>query len=147
MERKLVSMVDYVLLVAKETPTLDTEQYDWFCSEQRKLESVRDYATFLRQSLELWQFVPVGEDGEVLEEPTETTSLNRKMAFEKAKSRCIFEGFEVIETIDEYCRMTNKGSHFVFDSNHKCLMRDSKMLSIIEDLIPYGLTLTENALK
>lgn len=68
----------------------------------------QNYAKFLKQPLELWMFVPC-ENGDVLEEPVkpwqdsimgEGPHLRYKEDFEKyqkAKRRCLFEGFDEID--------------------------------------------------
>lgn len=61
-----------------------------------------EYAKFISQPLALWMFVPVGDDGEVLEEPyfdgeNDMYYGAAKDAYNKAKSRCLFEGFSLSE--------------------------------------------------
>jgi len=52
----------------------------------------RARVNFGKQLVELWMFVPVGEDGSVLEEPIETIGGVEMYAkeYEKAKERCLF---------------------------------------------------------
>lgn len=68
------------------------------------------YAKFLSRPLTLSMFVPTTEAGEVLEEPeslkgyyeTHRDGMEQEKkdveAYLKAKSRCLFEGFEVVKT-------------------------------------------------
>lgn len=156
-KRKLVSMVDFVLEEAKETLTINTEQYDWFCAEQIKLESVRLYAKFLGQPLTLGMFVPVGENGEVLEEPAifkqwmaNKVDVSEHISesfdcvlYRAAKRKCLFEGFEC--NGEEVIEPTTGTVFFekLFDKWRLC----DDDFETIEDLVPYGLTLTENALR
>ncbi|WNI34673.1 hypothetical protein [Chryseobacterium sp. SG20098] len=65
---KLQSMVEFVLL-QKETSTLDTAQIDWYDLEVNILSKIRKYALFISRSPTLEMFVPVDQDGNVLEEP------------------------------------------------------------------------------
>lgn len=90
-EMKLIPMVQFVL----EHPA--SHDYEW------QLKNHLNYANFLSQPLALWMFVPVGDNGEVLEEPyfdgeNDMYYGAAKDAYNKAKSRCLFEGFEVVKT-------------------------------------------------
>jgi len=57
---KLVSMTDFVLELCEDTGG----SYGWAISQS--WEITVNYAKFLKQPLELWMFVPCGEDGEEL---------------------------------------------------------------------------------
>lgn len=65
-----------------------------------------NYATFLKQPLELWMFVPVDEDGDIIEEPSDLTyrlmnennhTASRWMVtqYQQAKERVLFDGFQI----------------------------------------------------
>src|SRR5665648_159369 len=102
---KLISMTDFVL-----------EQYLTIASDNIYLSMINcnNYAKFLKQSLELWMFIPCDEDGNVLEEPIETiggVELYTKR-YQQAKERCLFDnsiwngsyielGYLMID--EEYC--------------------------------------------
>lgn len=96
---KLITMTDFVL-------------------EQRKIyegdfEDLSDlyfrYAKFLKQSLELWMFVPCDNEGNVLEKPNEnyfksepfcSTGLCKPYfeamdKFQQEKERCLFKGLDL----------------------------------------------------
>ena len=89
-----------------------------------KFKNINRYATFLKQPLELWMFVPCDEDGNVLEEPEslkgyyetdkEGMETERKLReqYQKAKERCMFEGFETFtieEIIIQLCEYHHEG--------------------------------------
>jgi hypothetical protein len=90
---KLISMTDFVL----------EQDTNW--SYKNTIVSIRDYANFLKQPLELWMFVPCDSDGNVLDEPKGTdlndsffamqVDYNLETKYQQAKERCLFEGFEV----------------------------------------------------
>jgi hypothetical protein len=105
---KLIPMTDFVL-----------EQWDGvFEIYPFKEMCVKcyDYANFLKQTLELWMFIPCDEEGNVLEEPkfhyTEQAlrqlrgydleialTVNKKVSeYQQAKERCLFDGFTFHKT-------------------------------------------------
>ena len=135
---KLISMTDFVL-----------EQEDFLdITNKQKLECIIKYANFLKQPLELWMFVPVDENGNVLECPHNYGLLNLyptgdklmdlsfkdSLEFQQAKERCLFEGFDLLvgQTI-------NTKNPEIFGKEMKDL--------IIEDLVKYNLQLTPTAIK
>jgi hypothetical protein len=93
--KKLISCEDYVIGLKKVSAVT-------FCSKSIK------YAKLLKQPTTLGMFVPVGEDGEVLSEPELIDVSNgfdhsdsmwdeKEVAqYQKALSRVLFKGFEVI---------------------------------------------------
>ena len=84
---KLIKMTDYVL-----------EQWELAgTKELQKYYNIAKYAYFLKQPLELWMFVPVDENGDVLENLESSITapdLDEWKKFKQAKERCLFEGFE-----------------------------------------------------
>lgn len=142
MERKLVSMVEYIM----QHPA--TEDYEW------QLGRHYDYANFLRQPLTLGMFVPVGENGEVLEEPKEYKGDydSELLEWEYAWDKVIFEGWQVIGHEEGFTEieLTDRNLWISFYKGRSEITNYSTFLDIlesIEDLVPYGLTLTENALR
>ncbi len=85
---KLISMTDFVL----------EQDTNW--SYKNTIVSIRDYANFLKQTLELWMFVPCDENGNVLEEPNEIGGIiqypQEMIDYQQAKERCLFEGWELV---------------------------------------------------
>ena len=135
---KLVSMTDFVL-----------EQRNIYVEDRITkanvglhvyLSKTSNYANFLKQPLQLGFFVPCDEDGNVLEEPNsknyneETNGwFNACNEYQQAKERVIFDSF------------------YVFDDT---LYQNDEMFWVgqfgdttIEDLTPFNLTITENAIK
>jgi len=122
-------------------------------------ENAVPYATFLQRALELWMFVPCGEDGKPLTKPLDYYQFrstyqsvdvdsqvelwyNDCLKYEKAKERCLFEGFEYVsEWYDTHLiakdRISGKGQ---FKMNS---------FNTVEKLITlhYPVTLTPTALK
>lgn len=137
--KKLIGMVDFVLNQG-ETSTFDTDQGDWYFKEQSKLDKIRSYDNFLKQTLALWMFVPCDEDGNVLELPTKENSFNtidhenRMIEYQQAKKRCLFEDFEMDNSF-----VTHK-SHNSFFYPTSCLHEKT-----IEYLVKYNLELTPTA--
>lgn len=92
---KLINMTDYVLEQSKR-------YFDGHIVLSQYEELTRSYANFLKQPLALWMFVPCDEKGHVLFNPfaddndagTEKEYL--QIAYNKAKERCLFEGFKLI---------------------------------------------------
>jgi hypothetical protein len=150
MKNILQPMTDFVLAQIewnKENKKIEKEHSfsDMVC-----LERIESYAKFLKQPLTLSMFVPVSESGEVLTEPTNIEKMQaswmdnpiddnfyRVRDYEKAKSRCLFEGFKMCDRGDETCVMT--------DSFHLngFIWKDKT----IETLVGYKITLSEAALK
>ena len=119
---KLISMTDFVL-----------EQYEQCISSTGR---TYNYAMFLKQPLELWMFIPCDEEGNVLEEKSIFNTTDEDYIFnsddfdkyQQAKERCLFEGFEFIESL----KLIN------------CNLNEFKK---IEDLVKYDLQLTKTAIK
>ena len=136
---KLISMTSFVL------------QRD--ITDIKQIDSIVKYANFLKQPLKLEMFVPIDQNGNILEEPK---MIEKQLGFEeveidydyaevevykKAKEKVLFEGIEFRKnggvnflTIKEYTF-----AFFNFNVKFKNLT--------IEYLIQYDLQLTENAVK
>ncbi|HJS00510.1 MAG TPA: hypothetical protein VJ780_06215 [Flavobacterium sp.] len=152
--RKLISMVEFVL----------TDKYT--------ATGHKNYANFLKQPLEIWQFVPcklVDGDWMVLEEPvkynnwtnydysgTDIGFEDEKLCreYQEAKSRCIFDGFEFLhpsflKSKTAYIIVELKNDIFNFKLLHDINNTDSyiKIIKTIEDLVKYNLELTASAIK
>jgi len=132
-ERNLISMVDYTLEIERRA-----KERGFYVDGEIGL--LYDYANFLKQPLTLGMFVPCGEDGEVLIEPslydprsktgnTEHHEFDEKeKQYQQAKERVLFEGFDSLD----YDIFFNDGCE------------------VVEDLLKYStikLTLTETAVK
>ena len=142
---RLISMVDYVL------------HDDVIFKEKRTFKDlVLNYATFLKQPLELRMFVPCDEGGNVLEKPevgrdklynaqdTSTNSIiwhekwhKRIEKYQKAKERCLFEDC----IYDEEMQVIRKdyGIDLFYIPKHE--------LFTIETMTNYDLKLTQTAIK
>jgi len=97
-EMKLISMTEFVI-------TIDKQGTDYVTSLGDFQRVVTNYANFLDRKLELWMFVPCGEDGKVLEEPMENqdkdgTYFTRLKQYQAAKERVFFEGRDTDEIIE-----------------------------------------------
>jgi hypothetical protein len=130
--KKLISMTDFVL----------EQDTNW--SYKNTIVSIRDYANFLKQPLELWMFVPCDEDGNVLEEPKDEGQTLVRLEkdfkeYQQAKERCLFEGFELKGENELFYNLTHDLCYSVFLSkNNKRTM---------QDLINSDFKLTPTALK
>lgn len=141
---KLQSMVDFVLNLKLDYGTVFSE-------------TVFDYAVFLKKPLELWMFVPCGENGEVLEEKMIFANQDKDYVFEplefdqyqKAKSKVLFEGFEMTPIFQDKDKViTYRGIINVYW--WRCEYQEWKLsngLKTIEDLVKYNLELTPTATK
>jgi hypothetical protein len=102
MENKLIGMTDYILNknnIGMEVQSISHQHSD----RTRRFYDIVKYAEFLKQPLTLSMFVPVGENGEVLEgnplspatdeqwDKWESTRDQYKQALDKV----LFKGFEV----------------------------------------------------
>lgn len=102
--RKLVSMVEFVLDGPKEETTLDLNRSKTIL--YRRMRKCQNYANFLNTPLELGMFVPCDEDGNVLEESNKHSDRGqfvrdkeheRKIKqYQEAKENVLFEGFKYI---------------------------------------------------
>jgi len=111
-------------------------------SNARYIKSTSDYANFLNQTLNISMFIPAKlVDGEwvVLEHPNcikekrTAQFYNDKMdEYQQAKENVIFEGFEILDGF----------KNIIIDRDKKQIFL--KYFDIIEDLIPFGLTLNPN---
>lgn len=107
-----------------------------------RFEKILKYAKFLKQPLTLEMFVPCDEMTEVMnyEEIKQSVieGTDSWDAYEKAKEKVLFEGFEV------------KGNYIMYyDFMYimKYELENKNIESIIEEIPNNNLTLTENALK
>lgn len=74
-----------------------------YISVEEYYKQTSAYSMFLKQPLELWQFIPCDPEGNVLEEPEQDdlsssffekqTSFHSEKKYEAAKQHCLFEGF------------------------------------------------------
>ena len=153
---ELKSMTDFVL----EQNNIEFKNKGRW-DEARWQNSLR-YANFLKQPLTLSMFVPCGDDGQVLEEPSNYKEWNKKecewwdnytecLGYQQAKERCLFDVFEMIKD------STNKTVTMVWETKeHQKLPKDRKVIGFgfskrnqgtIENYIHYNLTLTQTAIN
>jgi len=128
---RLIGMTDFVL-----------EQKDSYYNQ--RFFKIEKYANFLKQPLELWMFVPCDEDGNVLEEDLfknnpklSTLKSYKRIEYQQAKERCLFEGFSFDREDDDL---------WYFSTNDFFLIGVDKSKTI-EYLIEYNLQLTKTAEK
>lgn len=150
MENKLIPMTTFVV----EQPTT----YEWgaIIPQYRLYQNILKYAQFLKQPLALWMFIPCDSNGKLYdmlevekwkEHSHYSTHYKEELEFfEQAKSRVLFEGFEIElskSRIGFYLPEYNCIDYSIVQNNFSS---PSKWLTTIEDLIIYsGLTLTETA--
>lgn len=65
---KLISMIQFIKN-NPETSTIDMDEFDYYYKESNILDKIRFYADFLSQPLDLSMFVPLDENGDILEKP------------------------------------------------------------------------------
>lgn len=111
------------------------------------INSIIHYNNALKQPIELKRFVPVGEDGEILDKPKgenyeggvlDVSHLYQEKLrqFESAMKEVWFEGFESHTRDDRYTNM-----NWVSGKNVKSIALHG--IKTYSDLTNYGLTLTE----
>ena len=81
----LQSMTDFCLEILDENPPYN---------EVLMLIKISNYATFLKQPLQLGFFVPCDENGNVLNLSDAFKSCEKGFLYGKAKERVLFKGFE-----------------------------------------------------
>jgi len=81
---KLISMTDFVLEENKQLKNAP-DAYEQYCN-------IVNYANFLKQPLKYWMFIPCDEDSNFLQELK--PYQDNYFKYEKAKERCLFDGFE-----------------------------------------------------
>jgi hypothetical protein len=92
---KAPTMVEYIDLIDKRSDILD------------RYNLIIEYAEFIKTPFKEWMFVPCGEVGEVLEEPSHLQKMQASwmdnpiddnfyivMKFQEAKLKCWFEGWK-----------------------------------------------------
>lgn len=117
------------------------EHSDWLFEQHFRIDEKWDLhrlrVAFGKQPLELWQFVPCDEDGNVLELPKVCICADLCLfckKYQKAKERCLFNGFE---------NYINQKNTVVLDN----LIFKLEKYKTIEDLVKYNLQLTPTAIK
>jgi hypothetical protein len=134
---KLISITDYVLN--------SIEKVGYGKSQVEFVATVRAYANFLKQPLNLGMFIPCDENGNVVEYPDHNYNSMEYMdefdVYNEAKNRVLFEGFE-IRNKNNFYFIEKKESSVYF----RILKNTTKT---IEDLIPVWLEvlLTQSAIK
>lgn len=125
---KLQSMTDFVL-------NQDITLSDSRCK-------IMNYAHFLKQPLELWMFVPCGEDGNVLGYPGLIPSYELQ-EYRKAKERVLFDGCKVTRNSDNFFIIEPQ-----IGSVYYRIKKENTEV-IVEDLFKFmtDITLTETAKK
>lgn len=132
------------------------EHSDWLedkgnLNDSEKWLLHRKRVIFGKQPLELWQFVPCDEDGNVLEEPEpiHTYGLepcdyeyddNEILKYQQAEERCLFEGFTFKEE--------TKDTYFLLKEGIYTFALTKLRPRLIESLVGMDkLTLTQTAIK
>jgi len=112
------------------------------------------YSKFLKQTPQLYMFVPCDSEGNVLEEPIFKGDHDllefKHQEYQQAKERCYFEGFEVKERNcnEAKFKYIENGLIAVFYYNKTTnSFEENADFKTLEDLIPYNLTLTATAQK
>jgi len=126
---------------------------DMLAIDAIKWRLVGEYAKFLKRPLELFMFVPIDEEGEIVTEPKEadftdnTGFVNNAFFIEMndyqaAKARCLFEGFEFREGA---IFTPNSDQPFGVNRFYHLWVKGVTAEQLIDDIFP--LTLTPTAKK
>jgi len=105
----------------------------------------RKRVNFGKQLTELWMFIPVGFDGNVLElpgsAPIYTHSKEYIQKWNEARKRCLFEGFSICDRMEE----GEKIDCIMYNDEHFLLK--SIIGKTIEEIVKHQFELTPTALK
>lgn len=171
MENKLIPLTEFVNRIDELVPAKDYEMdYD---TNSSQLNAIKRYAKFLSQPLTLSMVVPCDDEGNVFEEPesygwiqncgsrdsylTEDDCIECEK-YHEAKSKVLFEGFEVIGSDDDgvEIEMTDNNIWIIYLSTSINIQHYNGMEwevktveEVFEFLKEYGLqaTLSATALK
>ena len=134
MENKLISMTAFVLNEKR------FKEDDAVCNFR-----ITNYAHFLSQPLKLEMFVPVGDDGNILEDRDlfyttvpDGHSESLAIQYKEAKEKVLFEGCYAEKQTEYYS---------LYTSGDKLLWVGWNYSKKIEDILHADLTLTPTALK
>ena len=107
---KLIGMVEFVLTVAKKMSLCERNDYVDYA------KAVENYADFLSQPLTLSMFVPVDENGNVLDKDPilygSPTGWNK--LYSEAKDKVLFDGFTANQDLrnKNFINISLRGFHF-----------------------------------
>jgi hypothetical protein len=129
---ELISMTDFVLNETNRPTTLS-----------ESFQKCVTYANFLKQTLKLEMFVPIDEDGNVLEEPeqfkewiksdhyfnaSESVTHECRM-YKKAKAKVLFEGID-LDTAKYHCERNVRTIEYFTSFNVKLTPNAIKQLEL-----------------
>ena len=149
--KKLIDMTSFVLEQEQNKiefiPETDDYAKYWGVFSLMKLDRITNYANFLQRPLTLSMFVPTDEHVNPL-----SPNIDAEEDFFKARDKVLFEGFLIERGAFQY------NNNIEYLSNDKMKQEVAYKIDYIdnvfqfefdtiEDLIPYNLGLTENALK
>ena len=134
--KNLISMTDFVLEQGTEINT-----------GEMFYRRTYSYAKLLKQSLELWMFLPCDKYGNVLDKPFVSQYFDehlktKELLYIQAKERRLFDGFEW--KIDESFAEEVKG---LFDKKTNRFICAIDIGMTIEDLVCINPELTETSIK
>ena len=131
----LIPMTDFVLKYYSDE-TMD---------ELQILDSINNYANFLKQPLKLEMFVPCDEDGNVLEEPKieeeyvdeHTTQIFAQYQYDldKAKEKVLFDGFKIYDYKLNVFFYLGRRKTLSYDKKRKDFITIGLLPETVEDLI------------
>lgn len=141
--RNLISNTEFGKL-CKEKLFNDGMTFQWYFEQRNK------YDEFLSKNLELGDFIPCDENGNVLEEPSLIPS-KELLDYRQAKSKVIFEGFDIYYRDEQTIILCNNNNDIIeFATNGSVYVFDEYSAETIEDLTYYAkkeqvdLTLNDN---
>lgn len=147
---KLTSMIEFVLSREEHWRSYAHKNMTSFDKMQEyHSDECINYAKFLSQPLELEMFMPCIEGVVVFEKEIETFENTPMMeAYQQAKERVLFEGVEIRYSEDYGVGLSIESiENLNYHSNGRFVVGMSIVLESVEDLIKYGITLTEAAQK
>ena len=143
---RLISMTDFVLGQRMTTEEVSASSfYDIQTHIYKYYDKVFNYATFLKQPLQLGFFVPCDENGNVLEEPQikeeeideHTTQIFAQYQYDldKAKEKVLFEGFKIYDYKLNVFFYLGRRKTLSYDKKRKDFITIGLLLETVEDLI------------
>ena len=126
-------MTDYIDSI-QDNPQIDVLSAD-------TMVNLITYKDFLKQSLELWMFVPCDENGNVLEDIIGNGMIHnyseKVKQYEQAKDKVLFEGFDIYSNGDLH------NAFVTFESSSLEIMNVENLITDFQ----YSFYLTPNAIK
>lgn len=156
---KLISMVAY----NEKQFNLLSQDLKGVISKYNCLINIKSYTDFLKQSLEIWMFIPcklVDDIWVALNKPKDYNKFlqlthgnfslwyNSCFEYQEAEVNLIFKGFEIVEENKYQIHLIYKTNLIVFYKTRQTFFYNNKpQIKTLEDLTKYNIELTDQLAK